>query len=64
MSSQVASTYQQHMAQHEPGGKAAGGKVAPGPEDPTEAASTAREALLDHTQSPGEAERRHDEARG
>ena len=58
-----AAAYQQHMAQHEPGGKPAGGQIAPGPEDQTEAAETAREALLDHTQSPGEAERKHDEAR-
>lgn len=58
-----AATYRKHMADHQPGGKFVGEQTAPGPEDQTEAAEAAREALLDHHQSPGEAERKHDEAR-
>ena len=40
-----------------------GEQIAPGPEDQTEAAATAREDLRDYRQTPGEAERKHDEAR-
>lgn len=58
-----AAEFARHMAGHQPGGKQTGGQSAPGPEDQTEAAEEAREALQDHTQTPGEAERKHDEAR-
>lgn len=55
--------YQRHMAEHEPGGVPNGKQMAPGPEDQTEAAAAARSSLQDPRQTPGEAERKHDEAR-
>ena len=58
-----AAAYQRHMAEHQPGGKISGEQIAPGPEDQTEAAAAAREDLRDYRQTPGEAERKHDEAR-